>query len=260
MENSLLRSIPKEEVSPRYAVMHRHSCAELFVCFEGTLPLFTETQEITLTAAQAALVPPMLTHCASPQGGRWGSALFLCARWDIHDTEDLYGAVAPLLQGDTVRVWNLSGEQTACAARLLHPDTTDRSGALLLTELLVCMHSEGGAGMTAQGEESRRRAKLEHLINTRFTDPITLQDVADCLFVSRRQASRIVRAYYGAPLRQVITDNRLSLAEQLLRSTDMSLLEISTSVGFGAVPTFRDAFLRKYGVSPRTYREQIYSQ
>ena len=48
----------------------------------------------------------------------------------------------------------------------------------------------------------------------------------------------------------------LEKAQSLLKNTDLSIDDISASVGYGHASGFRQAFRKHYGVSPKTVRYQ----
>lgn len=263
IENLELALVKDEQQmeSQTLSLPHRHFCIEIFACFEGRMGLHTPQSEYVLEAGDVALVPPMQTHCAmlTQETARWKARRMNCVQAEVKDGLDLYTEVASLWLDRPVAVFHrLPTEQLNRLELILSDRVGDRRQVLLLAECLLYLREQQAAlPVTTETVDTKRLTELERWINNRYTENITLRDAAQLLFVSERQISRIIRKYYGTTLRQVITDNRLAMAEHLLRTTDMSLLQISVTVGFGAVNTFKTAFQHKYGTDPRSYREAL---
>ncbi len=97
-------------------------------------------------------------------------------------------------------------------------------------------------------------ALFECLVEHRF-DP-----ALDTTFMSRVcGAPRAVRDRLAAkigPLKDYFTQLRMAEAERLVRETTVPIGEIGNRVGYPVKRTFRRAFSRAHGVSPRKMREQ----
>lgn len=65
------------------------------------------------------------------------------------------------------------------------------------------------------------------------------------------------RAFYGQPIHRWILSCRVRHAAMLLRSTDLTILQIAQSVGYDSASQFNVVFRRAYGVSPSLYRKNV---
>ncbi len=63
------------------------------------------------------------------------------------------------------------------------------------------------------------------------------------------------REFYGQPIHSWILYCRARRAAELLRSTDMTILQIAQSVGYEGVSQFNVVFQRVYGIVPSRYRK-----
>ena len=93
-----------------------------------------------------------------------------------------------------------------------------------------------------------------HYINEHFRQQISSADIAASAGFSPNYLSRKFREAAGIGLHEYLVFVRLRSAALELVSTDMSVTEIATHCGFSDGNYFKDAFKRKYGVSPRDYR------
>ena len=85
-------------------------------------------------------------------------------------------------------------------------------------------------------------------------EPITSADVARAAGFSPNYLSRKFRAATGIGLHEYIVFVRLQHAAQELVSTSDSITTIALRCGFSDSNYFKDSFKRKYGVTPRAYR------
>ncbi|MBQ9106638.1 MAG: helix-turn-helix transcriptional regulator [Clostridia bacterium] len=88
-----------------------------------------------------------------------------------------------------------------------------------------------------------------------FREPLTLERLEGELFVSRSYLSHVFSDRLGTGFCQYINSLRVSEACRLLKSRDeITMTEISESVGFGSIRSFNRAFRQITGVSPAEYR------
>jgi AraC-like DNA-binding protein len=67
--------------------------------------------------------------------------------------------------------------------------------------------------------------------------------------------SRTAGAIAGTSLRRFLRARQLAYAEQLLRTTPLTVRDIALRAGFGTTSTFYRCFLALHGVPPATFRE-----
>lgn len=68
---------------------------------------------------------------------------------------------------------------------------------------------------------------------------------------------RVFKRLTGMPVAQYIRLRRLTLAAQLLLSTDHAVIEISGLSGYDDMSLFCKNFRRQFGVAPTTYRQRL---
>lgn len=101
-----------------------------------------------------------------------------------------------------------------------------------------------------------RMYKLQQVIFKCYRQEISLGYIAQKLYLSTRQASRIIRQYYGCTYRELVTGMRMKVAAELLLSTDMTVLEVSAQVGYNSIKGFYSAFKKEYNCLPTEYRRE----
>ena len=92
-------------------------------------------------------------------------------------------------------------------------------------------------------------------ITENFTDcDMTLESIAESLYISKSQLSRIFRRFTGQSFSEYVRHTRMEEACRLLRDTDMRVDEIIPRCGLCDPPTFYHNFHKFTGVTPHKYR------
>jgi AraC-like DNA-binding protein len=103
----------------------------------------------------------------------------------------------------------------------------------------------------------RELARARDLADTRYAEPLTVDDLASAAHLSRAHFSRAFRRAYGESPYSYLLTRRLERAAHLLRSTDWTVARICVSVGLTSVGSFTSSFTAAYGMSPTTYRRSF---
>jgi AraC-like DNA-binding protein len=100
----------------------------------------------------------------------------------------------------------------------------------------------------------RHLLKAKDLVDARYADPLTVDEMARAAGLSRSHFSREFRRAFGEPPHAYLLTRRLERAAALLRSTDRSIADICFTVGLQSLGSFTTSFARMYGRSPAAYR------
>lgn len=88
-----------------------------------------------------------------------------------------------------------------------------------------------------------------------FQSEIKLSDLAMQSFVSKNYFSKLFKEVTGINLSDYIQRLRINEACNLLRNTDMKMVDIALEVGFNDLTFFYEVFKRMMGKTPGDYRE-----
>ena len=106
-----------------------------------------------------------------------------------------------------------------------------------------------------QHHASWNRVALDALKPTQIAQtPHTIKNFASQMGYSRSYLTRKLTQQWKRSPGVVLREVRLQEAATLLRSTQLSIGEIATRVGYGASAAFGRAFMQQYQQSPRAYR------
>lgn len=98
--------------------------------------------------------------------------------------------------------------------------------------------------------------QAKQYIDTNYSDKITLNVVADMVFICPSYLSRLFSEIEGCTFVEYVTNIRLNQAGLLLKENGYKIYEIAEKVGYHAVKHFIRVFKEKYGITPSQYREQ----
>lgn len=101
---------------------------------------------------------------------------------------------------------------------------------------------------------ARHLLRARDLADSRYFDPLDVDDLARAAGLSRAHFSREFRRTFGESPHSYLLTRRLERAATLLRTTDHSVAEICFAVGLRSVGSFTTSFTRTFGKPPTEYR------
>lgn len=100
---------------------------------------------------------------------------------------------------------------------------------------------KNGTGFNAL-EDERIKQMLSY-IQEHYSEKITVQDIASSIHISERECYRLFQTSLGETPVEFMISLRLQKAQELLRYTDKSVLEVAVETGFGTSSYFGKIFV-----------------
>lgn len=97
---------------------------------------------------------------------------------------------------------------------------------------------------------------IDH-IRDRFTEDITLSELADVVKMSQYRFARAFKQSTGMPPHQYLLSQRIERSKQLLTNTQLPISDISYQLGFASQSHFTATFRRFTTITPNLYRKEI---
>lgn len=91
-------------------------------------------------------------------------------------------------------------------------------------------------------------------------ESLTITELAKHVGLNPSYLSKLFAGETGHSIKQFITAAKVSTAENMLRYSDFSYLDISLSLGFSSQSAFICVFKKSTGITPKQYREKYYQQ
>jgi transcriptional regulator GlxA family with amidase domain len=121
-----------------------------------------------------------------------------------------------------------------------------------------------------RGPEERQRVALQArfgalqprlseavtLMETNIEEPLSTDDIANLVGLSRRQLERLFKQYLGSLPSRYYLELRLQRARQLLLETNHSIVQVGLMCGFSSGSHFSTAFGALFGNTPREERQR----
>ena len=89
-----------------------------------------------------------------------------------------------------------------------------------------------------------------------FMNEINISYIADKFFVTRVHLMRTFKKETGTTINDVIISKRFEEACHLLKHSNLPVTEIALMVGFNSSQHFSRLFNKKFGMTPKTYRNE----
>lgn len=109
----------------------------------------------------------------------------------------------------------------------------------------------------SEEEASGLAAEVQRLFEVEkiYLNPkLKLSDVARAAGTNRTYLSRFFNRENGQTFYDYVNNYRIRFAEQLLKSSNATLIEVAEKAGFNSLSTFRRVFVANHGCSPIEYR------
>lgn len=122
-------------------------------------------------------------------------------------------------------------------------------------ELLLSSASYLNEGIITKKMNPFVRQTIE-IIRENTYQKLSVKDIAVSLSIHENYLSRLFKNDMGISIKEYISEIKISIANDLLSSTEYSIQQISDKIGFSTVQSFSKAFKKANGVSPGVYRKR----
>ena len=127
----------------------------------------------------------------------------------------------------------------------------------LLTEEMIRFYTLEVAALDKQKTFSRNITRALDYIYNHLHEPITIENIADHLHLSRGYFSSLFKQEMGIGAAEYIMKKRMEASRNMLRYSDMSFSEISQLLAFRSQSHFIQVFKKHEGMTPREYRSRF---
>lgn len=97
--------------------------------------------------------------------------------------------------------------------------------------------------------------RCKEFIDANFTEMITIEQLSQIANMSTSGFSHSFKKFLGIAPLQYLTRLRIGLAQKILISTDKSIADVATEVGYDNISHFNNQFKKFVGASPQNYRK-----
>ncbi|CDC91943.1 araC-type DNA-binding domain-containing proteins [Firmicutes bacterium CAG:227] len=102
---------------------------------------------------------------------------------------------------------------------------------------------------------SKECALAKRYIDINYSQNITLDSLAEITHINKFYLAHSFTECIGQSPINYLTNRRLEASKELLTSSNLSVTQVASSVGFSSQSYFSQNFQKKVGMSPRQYRK-----
>ena len=245
---------------------HAHAYMELFACHSGQVVISTENDALILHAGDAAIIPANIPHVKRRENTFADCSVIgiVIGRRYTRGCFNLFRILSGISQSQQILIFR--DRPSLCSAVTSLTDHSDGNPALPALRLTLLLSEIAGELKEKDHRENTphslrvneldRSSKLDFLIDSCFMNDLTDTYVANQLYISERQLSRMVKKRYGTTLHQALQNKRLTVAAKMLKETELSASAVAQEIGFRSICSFYRVFRTRYGMTPTEYRQQ----
>ena len=256
--------------------LHYHDVPELGICINGSGEYHVGNRIYKFKKGDIQIIPALLPHFSNSNAE--DKANWIIITFDIMKVMQLIG----ILDTDkTMMIKKLKIPLSGIFSPDEHPkftklikdiilasktndEFTDFSISFSIVNFLLESERYARENSISKNEEtglmkdySRIAPAIDEIyINLSQSDTISEINLAKKCNMSISNFRRIFQFYTGVSPKSYIINSRMSYAQYLLINTDMTILKISESVGYGTVSGFNKIFSQTFKMSPSAYRKK----
>lgn len=121
---------------------------------------------------------------------------------------------------------------------------------------LVCPQLRGEFH-DALSPATRQQLTIDAFFAQNYNKDVTVQHLADIIYLSERQTNRVLDDLYGLSFKQKLIETRIQTAMQFLQATNRPIREIAEQSGYRSAVGFHSAFRQLVGMTPAKYRSSM---
>ena len=121
----------------------------------------------------------------------------------------------------------------------------------------VCLGALEGDNASIKHNSAEDVQTVVKFIERNYFNPITVEDMIECIHVSKYHFIRRFRRVMGVTPYSYLTNYRINKSKTLLRTTSKSVSEIAEICGFMDTSNFISHFKKHTGVKPTQYRRDF---
>ncbi len=247
--------------------MHVHTHYEIFYVTSGVVTVKFDTGTEEFVKGDVLIIPPRVRHMmlmVEQSSTRYGISVDF-QRNSLKGAASLYDMLEKFMVRDTFVAVKHVPFMEEIFKKIAFDEIKNDELAMSLhihemfTELLRNSGEENGYPvLEAKLSDSNmmRLYKLQQMIFGTHARTYSLNDIAEELFLSTRQVSRIIQKYYGCTYRELTANMRIEVAAGLLEDTDINILEVASKAGYNSIKGFYTNFKDRFGCLPSEYRRK----
>lgn len=251
------------------SLIHYHECFELILYVSADIEAYIDDTHYNLHTHDVLIVPPRKLHkIVYPQPQNYIRYVFYFTGEHIEKAFDSHKAskALNLFMDQTYQKASLSVREFLRINYIMrnmyeHISEDQKQdmhllntySSLILQELYIIFASRPPADTT-----NKILSPVEQIlkyINDHYSENITLEELEEKFYLNKSYICRIFRKTMGISLINYIQHKRILEAQQMLLTTDASIINISLECGFSNLQHFYRVFKKMTDLTPNEYKK-----
>ena len=240
---------------------HYHNEIELMMPKKGITDLAVEGENITAVKGNIYVINPNEVHAMYANTDSYYYAMvFPKELLELNKNNAVYlRLIAPLFEGRLQLQRNINDSRSLelfTEIEALNADVTINSPLILSRLLELMWHFEKSGYIKSAGKDkvSPIHRAIDYMEN-HISEKLTLAQIAECAGMSPKYFCAYFKKHTLTTAVSYLNTLRIKKAQQLLKTTDYSVLEISLLCGFDNVSFFIKKFKEAVGQTPANYKK-----
>jgi len=236
---------------------HVHDVTEIVCLLTGRVEMTIGGKQIALSPGDVAVAFPSVPHSYDYVAEDASGLTLIFAPDTISEFNHAFRTMLPV--DPLIRTEDKAPEMDLIIHALIKQADQEVSSLrlgylhLLLSYLFSCLPLEPMGKNVLSGMVSQ----VLHYVSEHFTEPLTLENTARALGISRIHLSHIFSQQLHINFRQYINILRIDRACTLLKDPSFSISQIADLCGYGNSRTFHRAFLAQRNMAPNEFRTKM---
>lgn len=246
-------------------LIHKHLNEEFFYIYDGTVHIsVADGKQVTvLKKGDLCIIPAGMYHCAHSDSAEriCFEARITTEKANTDTVSKQYSHILKTLRGFDKPIVMHSDYIDSSMAHYREICVNDSatlavSGAAMMLGVVTYALDSISTGPVitkltpTQAREDERKQIIERFITEFFGNKCCLAMLSDALCLSERRTSSVVRDIMGKSFKELIVEERMRVADMLIKTGKYSLEEIAATVGYSSYSGFYTAWVSFYGQSP----------
>lgn len=247
---------------------HWHKEIEIVVVYEGSVVLETEKEKITLQKGEGIFINSEELHYFKKLGDK--KCMLLSYVFDKSLVGGDKGSIIerkyiePLVQNKTLSLFKFSRNLIEQLVKAFFEYEEKRFGSeiivrnilsLVLLEIIIKNKEKLIEKKIYKNLDSQRIKGMLDFIQKNYSNELTLKEIGESVFIGERETLRCFARTIGISPIEYLKKYRITVAANLLTTTELPVTEICMQCGFNSPSYFSKSFQKVFGVTPRVYRK-----
>lgn len=245
------------------SLMHTHKCTELFYCVHGRGQFHTPDRTFDVKKDDLVIINADVEHAESSMASHPLEYLVLGVqglnfRFDSARGDDGYDVLNFEQNRDELLFYLQSILREVDTQEFRYEDMCQRILEILLIQVQRFANVKICTSLPSaekQHPANRNCALIRQYIDEHFSEPITLDTLAQMVHINKYHLVRTFQKEYGITPINYLIERRLEESRFMLKNTNYSASQIVSLLGFSSSSYFSQCFRRRENMSPSQYRE-----